>query len=131
MGQEENIRGHSFERKGFLICVGRLSPQAEKKQDDEHFAHYLHMYASGTFPTVRNSAVCTEYQWAQNSFYPNGTEYQWAQNSFCSNGKYISQVNDKFLKSEDMEYLIHYVKFKRWPVFFLLNFHCLSNSSIH
>ena len=32
----ENIRGHLFE-KLFLVCFSPLSPQAEQKEDDEHF----------------------------------------------------------------------------------------------
>ena len=35
-GQVENIHGHSFE-KIFLICFSPLSPEAEQKENDEHF----------------------------------------------------------------------------------------------
>ena len=34
----------------------------------------------------------------------------------------LPQVIDKFLKFDEMEYLIHYVKFKMWPALFYLNF---------
>ena len=34
---------------------------------------------------------------------------------------YFSQFIDKFLKIEEVEYLIHYVKFKMWPALFYVN----------
>ena len=34
---------------------------------------------------------------------------------------YFSQFIDKFLKTEEVEYLIHYVKFKMWPALFYVN----------
>ena len=43
---------------------------------------------------------------------------------------YFCQFNDKFLKIEEMGYLIHYVKFKIWPALFYVNFQYFSNSSI-
>ena len=33
---------------------------------------------------------------------------------------YFSQFTDKFLKIEEVEYLIHYVKFKMWPALLIL-----------
>ena len=35
---------------------------------------------------------------------------------------YFSQFIDKFLKIEEVEYLIHYVKFKMWPALFYVSF---------
>ena len=32
---------------------------------------------------------------------------------------YFSDFIDKFLKIEEVEYLIHYVKFKMWPAFYV------------
>ena len=46
-GQVENIRGHLFE-KICLVCFSPLSPQAEQKEDDEHFDNHLWMYVSRT-----------------------------------------------------------------------------------
>ena len=34
---------------------------------------------------------------------------------------YFSQFIDKFLKTEEVEYLIHYVKFKMWPALFYVS----------
>ena len=42
--------------------------------------------------------------------------------NFCSKSK---------RKFEEMEYLIHYVKFKMWPALFYVNSHCFPNSSIY
>ena len=78
-GQVENIHGHLFE-KIFLICFSPLSPQAEQKEDYEHFASHLQIYLSRTFTKAK-----------------------------------------KFLKIEEVEYLIHYAKFKMWPVLFYVN----------
>ena len=44
--------------------------------------------------------------------------FQWVQNFIFPNGKHISsQLADKFLKFEEMKYLIHHVKFEMWPAF--------------
>ena len=53
-GQVENIRGHLFE-KIFLVCFSPLSPQAEQKEDDEHFANHLQMYINRTFTKAKSS----------------------------------------------------------------------------
>ena len=37
---------------------------------------------------------------------------------------YFSQFIDKFLKIEEAEYLIHYVKFNMWPALLYLNYLC-------
>ena len=34
---------------------------------------------------------------------------------FFPNGKYILTNSDKFLKFDEMKYLIHYVKVQMWP----------------
>ena len=97
-GQVENIRGNLFEEI-FLVCFSPLSPQAEQKEDDEHFANYLHMYVSRTFTKAKNSVICTEYS--------KSSKFQlskWKRN--------FSQFFDNYLNIEEVEYLIHYVKFK-------------------
>ena len=43
---------------------------------------------------------------------------------------YFSQFTDKFLKIEEVGFLIQYVKFKMWPALFCVNSHYFSNSSI-
>ena len=52
-GQVENIRGHLFE-KVFLFFY-TLSPQAEQKEDNEHFSNHLQMYVSRTLTKNKNS----------------------------------------------------------------------------
>ena len=84
-GQVENIHGHLFE-KIFLICFSPLSPQAEQKEDYEHFASHLQIYLSRTFTKAK-----------------------------------------KFLKIEEVEYLIHYVKFKMCPALSCSNSLCFPN----
>ena len=37
---------------------------------------------------------------------------------------YFSKFIDKYLKIEEKKYLIHYVKFKTWPVLFYVNALC-------
>ena len=41
--------------------------------------------------------------------------------------RYFSQFIDKFLKIEEVEYLIHYVKFKMWQALFYVNSFCFPN----
>ena len=59
-GQVENIHG-TYLKKNFLICFSPLSPQAEQKEDDEHFANHLQMYVSRTFTKAKKSVICAEY----------------------------------------------------------------------
>ena len=40
---------------------------------------------------------------------------------------YFSQFIDKFLKIEDVQYLIRYVKFKMWQALFSVNSLCFPN----
>ena len=37
---------------------------------------------------------------------------------------YFWEFIDKFFKIEEVEYLIHYVKFNMWPALFYVNFLC-------
>ena len=97
-GQVVNIQGHLFEKIS-LICFSPLSPQAEQKEDDEHFANHLQMYVSRTFTKAKKSVICAEY--------PMSSKFH------LSKWKtYFFQFIDKFLKIEEVEYLIHYVKFE-------------------
>ena len=44
-----------------MICFSPLSPQAEWKEDDKHFANHLQMYESKTFTEPKKSVLCAEY----------------------------------------------------------------------
>ena len=59
-GQVENIHG-TYLKKIFLICFSFLSPQAEQKEDEEHFANHLQMYVTKTFTKTKKSVLCAEY----------------------------------------------------------------------
>ena len=97
-GQVENTRGHLFEKK-FLVCFSPLFPQAEYREDAERFAKYFQVHVSRTFTKAKNFGTCAEY--------PKTTKI------YLSNWKiYFYQFIDKYLKIEEMEYLIHYVKLK-------------------
>ena len=87
-----------------MICFSPLSPQAEEKEDDEHFANHLQMYVSKTFTKAKN--------------------LYYARNTHPMSSKFYLQLNDKFFKTEEVEYLIHYVKFNMWPALFYVNFLC-------
>ena len=89
-------------------------PQAEKKEDDEHFANHLQIYVSRTFTKAKKSALCTEYPMS-----PKFHLSKWK--------TLFSQFIDNFLKLEEVEYLIHYVKFKMWPALFYVNSLYFSN----
>ena len=86
-------------KKIILVCFSPQSPQVEWKEDDEHFANHLQMYASRTFIRAKNSVICIEY--------PMSSKFHLSKWK-----RYFSQFIDKFLKIEEVEYLIHYVKFK-------------------
>ena len=112
-GQVENIYEHLFE-KIFLICFSPLSPQARLKEDDEHFANHLQMYGNRTFTKAQKSVICAEY--------PMSSKFH------LSKWKtYFSLFTDKFLKVEEVENLIHYVKFNMWPALFYVNSLCFSS----
>ena len=101
-------------KKIFLICFSPLSPQAEWKEDDEHFANHLQMYVIRTFTKAKKSGICAEY--------PMSSKF------YLSKWKtYFSQFIEKFLKIEEVEYLILYVKFKMWQVIFYVNSLCFPN----
>ena len=102
--QAENVHGYFFE-KIFL---------AEWKEGDEHFANHLQMYVSRTFTKAKKSVICAEY--------PMSSKFH------LSKWKtYFSQFIDKYLKIEEVEYLIHYVKFKMRPDLFYVNCLCFLN----
>ena len=70
--QLENVHGHLFE-KTLLICFSPLSPQAEQKGNDEHFADHLQMYVTRAFTKAKKSVICAKYHSrTQNPIYPNG-----------------------------------------------------------
>ena len=87
-GQVESMHGYLFE-KIFLVCISPLSPQAEYKKDDEHFANHLQMYLSRTFTKAKKSVIISKFHLSK-----------WE--------TYFSQFIDKHLKIEEVEYLIHY-----------------------
>ena len=66
---------------------------------------------SRAFPKVKNSVVCAKF--------PMGSKFHFSQWK-----TYFSQLTDKLLKFEEMEYLIHPAKFEIWstlckfPIFF-------------
>ena len=63
------------------------------------------MYVSKTFTKVKNSVICAEH--------PMSSKFHLSKWKI-----YFSQFIDKYLKIEEMEYLIHYVKFKiKFPLF--------------
>ena len=65
-------------------------------------ALHLQMYVIRTFTKTKKSVLCAEY--------PNSSKFH------LSKWKtYFSQFIDKFLKIEEVEYLMHYVKLKMWP----------------
>ena len=97
-GQVENIRRHLFEKIS-LVVFSLLSTQAEYKKHDEHFANHLQMYVGRTFTKAKSSVICAE--WALSS------KFHLSKWKRC-----FSQLIDKYLKIEEVQYLIHYVKFK-------------------
>ena len=111
--QVENIHGHLFE-KIFLICFCPLSPQTEQKEDDENFANHLQIYVSRTFTKAKKSTICAEYPVNSKFHVPK-----------CKT--YFPQFINKFLKIEEVEYIIYYVKFKMWLTLFYVNFFCFHN----
>ena len=77
------------------------------------------MCVSKTFTKAKNL------YYAQNTWMSIGGYWVWAQSAIYPNWKtYLSQFIDKFLKIEEVEYLIHYVKFNMWPPLFYVNFLC-------
>ena len=96
--QVENLSGHLF-AKIFPVCFRPLSPQAEQKEDDEHFANHLQMYVSRTLTKAKQFVIYAEY--------PMSSKFHLSKWK-----RYFSQFIDKYLKIEEAKYLIHYVKFK-------------------
>ena len=106
--------GREFTWAFVLFCFSPLSPQAEYKKDDEHFANHLQMYVSRTFTKAKKSVICAEY--------PMSSKFH------LSKWKtYFSEFIERFLKIEEAEYLILYVKFKMWQVIFYVNSLCFPN----
>ena len=101
-------------KKIFLICFSPLFPQAEWKEDDEHFAKHLQMYISRTFTKAKKSRICAEHPMSSKLHLS-----KWK--------TYFSQFIEKFLKIEVAEYLILYVKFKMWKVIFYVISLCFPN----
>ena len=97
-GQVENIGGLLFE-KIFLVCFSPLFPQAEQKEDDEHFVNLFQMYVSRTFTRTKNSVIYAEY--------PMSSKFHLSKWK-----RYFSHFIDKYLKIEEKEYLIHCIEFK-------------------
>ena len=75
-----------------------------------HFANHLQSYVSRTFTKAKISVLCAEY--------PMSSKFHLK--TYMKT--YFSQFIDKFLKIEEVEYLIHYVKFKMWPALFYVSF---------
>ena len=96
----------TYSKKNFwFVLVPYPHRQSTKKM--MNFANHLQMYVSRTFTKAKKSVICAEY--------PMSSKFH------LSKWKtYFSQFIDKFLKIEEVEYLIHYVKFKMWPALLIL-----------
>ena len=70
------------------------------------------MYVSKTFTKAKKSVLCAEYSSNELKI------------PFIQMENIFSQLIDKFFKIEEVEYLIHYVKFNMWPALFYVNFLC-------
>ena len=68
------------------------------------------MYVSKTFTKAKKSGFCTEY--------PSNEP----KSPFIQMENIVLQFIDKFFEIEEVEYLIHYVKFNMWPDLFYINF---------
>ena len=66
------------------------------------------MYVSRTFTRAKNSVTCAEN--------PMSSKFHLSKWKI-----YFFQFIDKYLKIEEVEYLIHYVKLKMWPALFYVN----------
>ena len=75
------------------------------------------MYVTRTLTKVKNPVLCAEYPMSSKF---HSTKWK----------TYFSEFTDDFLKNEEVAHLIHYVKFKMWPVLFYVNSLCFPNSSI-
>ena len=89
LGQIENIHGHLFE-KIFLVCFSPLSPQAEQKEDGEHFANHLQMYVSRTFIMAKKSVTSSKY--------PMSSKFHLSKRK-----TYFSQFIDKYLNIKSLK----------------------------
>ena len=77
----------TYLKKSFWFVLVPYPPQVEQKKDDEHLSNELQMYVS--------------------KMYPMSSKFHLSKQK-----TYFSQFIDKYLKIEEVEYLIHYVKFK-------------------
>ena len=68
------------------------------------------MYVIKTFTKAKKPVLCAEYSSTVLKI------------PFTQRKTYFSQFIDKFFKSEEVEYLIHYIKFNMWPALFYVNF---------
>ena len=68
------------------------------------------MYVSKTFTEAKKSVLCAEYPSNELKFH------------LSKLTTYFSQLIDKSLKIEEVEYLIYYVKFIIWPAIFYVSF---------
>ena len=107
-----------WRKKNFLIW-GRVENgwwgrQEEWKEDDEHFANHVQIYVSRTSPKAKISVLCAEY--------PMSWKFHLSERK-----TYFSQFIDKFLKIEEVEHLLHYVKFKMLPALFYVSSLCFPN----
>ena len=101
----------TYLQKNFLICFSPLSPQSRKRMMNTLL---LISRCMKVRPLLRPKTL----YYAQNT-HPISSKFH------LSKWKtYFSQIVDKFFKIEDLEYLIHYVKFYMWPALFYVNFLC-------
>ena len=68
------------------------------------------MYVSRTFAIAKKSVLCVEYPSNEIKI------------PFIQMENIFSQFIDKFFKIEEVEYVVHYVKFNMWPAVFYVNF---------
>ena len=73
------------------------------------------MYVSSTFTKAKKSVICAEYPMSSKF---NSSKWK----------RYFSQFIDKYLTNKEVKYLIHYVKFKIWPVLLYVNSLCFPNT---
>ena len=95
------------------MYVSRTFTKA-KKSVMLNFANHLQMYVSRTFTKAKKSVICAEYPTSSKLYL-----FKWK--------IYFSQFINKFLKLEEVEYLIHNVKFKMRPALFYVNSLCFPN----
>ena len=98
---EREYAWHLFLNK-CLICFSPLSPQSEQKEIDEDFPNHPQMIRPLLRPLVR----------PKNLYYAQNTHPMSSKSHLSKCKTYFLQFIDKFFKIEEVEHLIHYVKFK-------------------